>query len=216
MGPADSGPNVKITMYITPATALSAAGATSVEREAGMPKAYCEARWYAAYASAHHEKRVAEQLRLRGVEYYLPLYSSVRQWKDRRVTLQLPLFPGYVFVRLALRDRLRVHQIPGLARLVGFNGTPASLPEEEMQSLRTGLENGVCGAPHRVLTAGRKVRVKDGPMAGLQGILRRWKSRARLVVSLELIQRAMVVEIDEADVEPLFGLREHSEPDPHQ
>jgi len=205
-----------MTMHITPATAFSAARATSVEPEEGMPIAYCEARWYAAYTSAHHEKRVAEQLRVRGVEYYLPLYSSVRQWKDRRVTLQLPLFPGYVFVRLALRDRLRVHQIPGLARLVGFNGTPASLPEEEMQALRTGLENGVCGAPHRVLTTGRKVRVKNGPMAGLQGILRRRKSRARLVVSLELIQRAMVVEIDEADVEPVFELRERSGPDPYQ
>jgi transcription antitermination factor NusG len=181
-----------------------------------MPTAYCEVRWYAAYTSAHHEKRVAEQLRVCGVEYYLPLYSSVRQWKDRRVTLQLPLFPGYVFVRLALQDRVRVYQIPGLARLVGFNGTPMSLPEEEMQALRTGLENGVCGAPHRFLTTGRKVRVKNGPLSGLPGILRRWKSRARLVVSLELIQRAIVVEIDAADVEPVSELCEQREPDPHQ
>ena len=205
-----------MTMDTTPAAAFSAAPATSTTREEGIQTVYCEARWYAAYTSAHHEKRVAEQLRVRAVEYYLPLYSSVRQWKDRRVTLQLPLFPGYVFVRLALRDRLRVQQIPGLARLVGFNGTPASLPEEEMQALRTGLDNGVCGAPHRVLTTGRKVRVKNGPMAGLQGILRRCKSRARLVVSLELIQRAMFVEIDEADIEPVFGLGEQSEPDSYQ
>src|SRR6266852_464107 len=76
--------------------------------------------WYAAYTSANHEKRVAVQLKERAVENFLPLYESVRRWKDRRMKLQLPLFPGYVFVRLALRDRLRVLQIPSVVRLVGF------------------------------------------------------------------------------------------------
>src|SRR5580700_8237318 len=90
---------------------------------------HCVARWYAAYTSANHEKRVAEQLGVREVEHFLPLYSSVRRWKDRRVMLELPLFPGYVFVRMALRDRLQVMQIPGIARLVGFDGTPSALPE---------------------------------------------------------------------------------------
>src|SRR5208282_1182887 len=81
-----------------------------------------EALWYAAYTSANHEKRVARHLESRSVECFLPVYESVRQWKDRRVPLELPLFPGYVFVRLALRDRLQVLQIPGVARLVGFDG----------------------------------------------------------------------------------------------
>src|SRR5713226_5030593 len=95
-----------------------------------------EARWYAAYTRANHEKRVALQLRQRSVEHFLPLYESVRRWKDRRVILQMPLFPGYVFVRLALRDRLQVLQVPGVARLVGCSGLPTALPEEEIEALR--------------------------------------------------------------------------------
>src|SRR6266705_5317316 len=152
------------------------------------PQAYSEPQWYAAYTCANHEKRVAEQLGVREVEHFLPLYSSVRRWKDRRVRLELPLFPGYVFVRLALRDRLRVVQIPSVVRLVGFNGQPAAVPDEEIQSLRSGLSQGLRAEPHPFLTVGRRVRITGGPFAGLEGILNRKKSTLRVVVSLELIQ----------------------------
>jgi transcription antitermination factor NusG len=168
-----------------------------------MPEEWCEARWYAAYTSANHEKRVAEQLVQRSVEYFLPVYESVRCWKDRRVKLDMPLFPGYVFVRIALRDRLCVQQVPGIARLVGFGNMPTALPEDEMQALRASLRRGVRAQPHPFLTVGQRVRVKNGPMVGLQGVLKRRKSQARLVVSLELIQRAIAVEVDEADLEPM-------------
>jgi transcription antitermination factor NusG len=169
----------------------------------GLPAEYCEARWYAAYTSANHEKRVAEQMGVRGVEHFLPLYASVRRWKNRRVTLERPLFPGYVFVRMALRDRLQVQQIPGVAQLVGFDGKPAALPEEEVEALRTSLSNGTRAVPHPYLKAGRRVRVKGGSLAGLQGILVKRKNRARFVVSVDLIQRAVAVEMDEADLEPV-------------
>src|SRR5690349_24405845 len=89
-----------------------------------LSEEHCEARWYAAYTSANHEKRVSEQLGVREVEHFLPLYASLRTWKDRRVKLELPLFPGYVFVRTALRNRLQVLQVPGVVRLVGFDGVP--------------------------------------------------------------------------------------------
>lgn len=172
--------------------------------EVVRPPADClNPRWYAAYTSANHEKRVAGQLCVRAVEHFLPVYSSVRRWKDRRVTLQLPLFPGYVFVRMALQERLRVLQIPGVAKLVGFGGIPAALPETEMEALKAGLASGVRAEPHPFLRVGRRVRVKSGPFLGLQGILKRRKTAARLVVSLDLLQKAMAVEIDEADVEPL-------------
>lgn len=166
------------------------------------PAESLEPRWYAAYTSANHEKRVAEQLNARSVEHFLPLYRSVRRWKDRRVTLGIPLFPGYVFVHLALRDRLSVLQIPGLARLVGFNGTPTALPEEEIEGLRAGFERGVRAEPHPFLTAGRRVRVTAGPLAGMQGIVVRRKKQMRFVVSVELIQRSVAVEIDEGDLAP--------------
>ncbi len=170
-----------------------------------LPLDYIKPRWYAAYTSANHEKRVAEQLGVRAVEHFLPTYSSVRRWKDRRVTLELPLFPGYVFVRMALRDHLRVVQVPGVARLVGFGGKPAALPEEEMEGLMKSLEYGLHAEPHPYLTAGRRVRVKDGPLAGLKGILLRWKGNWRVVVSLELIQRSMSVEIGASNLEPTIG-----------
>src|SRR6266852_9776523 len=96
-------------------------------------------RWYALYTYANHEKRVVAELDARTVEHFLPLYRSVRHWKDRRVTLDLPLFPGYVFVRLALRERLRVLQIPSVVRLVGFGGQPTALPDSEMEIMRSGL-----------------------------------------------------------------------------
>src|SRR5439155_16724570 len=107
----------------------------ALESRTVLQTEYMEPRWYAAYSWANHEKRVAEQLGQRSVEHFLPLYECVRQWKDRRTRLQLPLFPGYVFVRLALRDRLRVLQIPSVVRLVGFSGLPSALPDEQMEAL---------------------------------------------------------------------------------
>lgn len=165
--------------------------------------AYFEPRWYAAYTSANREKRVADQLATRSVEHFLPLYQSVRRWKDRRVYLQLPLFPGYLFVRMALSDRLRVLRIPGVACLVGFNGMPTPLTNEEINRLQAGLASGVGAEPHPYLTVGRRVRVKEGPLVGMEGILRQKKGQSRLIVSLTLIHRAIAVEVDVADIEAL-------------
>lgn len=175
----------------------------SVRDWPGLPTEYCEPHWYAVHTSANHEKRVVEQLGARGVEHFLPLYSSVRHWKDRRVTLQLPLFPGYVFVHMALRERLRVLQLPGVARLIGFNGTPTPLPQTEMDALRASLEGGAHAEPHPFLTVGQKVRVKGGPLRGTQGILMRRKNQFRFVLSLHLIMRSVAVELDHVDLEPL-------------
>lgn len=169
----------------------------------GLLSSSNELLWYAAYTSANHEKRVAEQLTAREIEHFLPLYESVRRWKDRRMQLQLPLFPGYVFVRLKLRNRLQVLQVPGVARLVGFGGTPTALPGQQIEVLRASFASGVRAEPHPYLTVGRRVRVEAGPFAGLQGILVKRKNRMRLVVSVELIQRAMAVEMGEADLQPV-------------
>src|SRR5216684_7229805 len=136
------------------------------EESARLPAEYHEMRWYAAYTSANHEKRVALQLVQRSVEHFLPLYDSQRRWKDRRVQLQLPLFPGYVFVHFALRDRLQVLQIPGVAKLVGFSGTPAALPLAEIEALRTCVARKVGLEPHAFVHVGRRVRVKAGPLEG--------------------------------------------------
>src|SRR5882672_1401889 len=132
-------------------------------------------RWYAAYTCANREKRVREQLEQRSVESFLPVYEAVRRWKDRRMQLQLPLFPGYVFVRMALVDRLRVLQVPSVVRLVGFNGHLSALHDEEIEGLKKGLAGGVRAEPHPFLTAGRRVRIRTGPLQGREGILIRRK-----------------------------------------
>jgi len=159
-----------------------------------------EPHWFAAYTCANHEKRVAAELDVRGVEQFLPLYSSVRRWKDRRVKLELPLFPGYVFVRLPLCDRLRVLQVPSVVRLVGFGGLPVPLRDEEMDLMRSALQQSLCAKPHPFLTVGRRVRITCGPFAGLEGVLMRRKSSLRVVISVELIQRSVIVDVDAADI----------------
>jgi transcription antitermination factor NusG len=164
--------------------------------ESGGPK------WYAAYTSANHEKRVAHELGRRSVECYLPLYGIVRRWKDRRVRLDLPLFPGYVFVRMALRERLRVLQVPGVARLVGFEGHPAAVPDEDIEAIRTCLAGGHPLLPHRYLQRGQRVRVLSGPLAGLTGVVVRRKKETRLVISFDLLTRSVAVEVDLSDLNP--------------
>jgi len=166
-------------------------------------RAGCEPAWYAAYTCANHERRVAEQFRNYGLEHYLPQYEAVHKWQDRRVRLQLPLFPGYVFVRMALRDRLRALQVTSVVRLVGFGDEPAALDSQEIETLRNGLQHCRHAQPHPYLAIGKRVRIGYGPLTGLDGILLRRKGKWRLVVSIELIGRAIVVDVDSGDVLPL-------------
>jgi transcription termination/antitermination protein NusG len=159
--------------------------------------------WYALYTRSRCEKQIAALLKLRDVECFLPLYSSVRRWKDRRVELQLPLFPSYVFVNLPSRRRLDALNVPGAVRFVAVGGRPAVLPESDLLRLRSGLDMGLGAQPHPYLKVGRRVRVRSGPLAGIEGILLHKKNQFRLIVSIDLIMRAVAVEIDAADVEPL-------------
>jgi transcription termination/antitermination protein NusG len=165
------------------------------------PVEFVEQRWYAVYTCANQEKQVAGQLLARGVEHFLPTFETVRRWKDRRVRIEQPLFSGYLFVRLALKDRLRVLQVPSVVRLVGFNGGPVALSEQEIETLRASLIPELGAAPHPYLTQGRRVRVVNGPLIGTEGILIRRKNAFRVVISVDLIMRAASVEIDAADVE---------------
>ena len=178
-------------------------GAEILAPNANQMEAFVQPLWYAAYTRANHERRVADQLAERGVEHFLPQYESVRKWKDRKVRLQMPLFPGYVFVHLALQNRLNVLQVPGVACLVGFAGRPVAVPEEEFAKIRGFLKQGLRAEPHPYLKAGQRVRVRTGPLEGMEGIVLRRKNGCRLVISLQLIQRAMAVDMDGVDLEPV-------------
>jgi transcription termination/antitermination protein NusG len=170
---------------------------------AEAPGAQNQHHWYAAYTCPHHEKKVAEQIRLRSFECFLPLYEVFHRWKDRRMRLRLPLFPSYVFVRLDLRDRFRVLQVPGIVRLVGFNGLPAPISGENMQALQNGLSSGMRAQPHPYLRAGQPVRVKTGPLCGMEGLFVRKKNRWRFIISLNVIMRSVALEIESNNVELL-------------
>jgi transcription antitermination factor NusG len=159
--------------------------------------------WYAAYTRSHHEKSVAEHLETRAVQHFLPLYETVRNWKDRRKQMELPLFPGYIFVRIPLQERLRVLVVPGVVRLVGFDNRPAALPDDEIEMLRGVMGRGLRSEPHPYLMVGRRVRIARGALAGMEGVLVRKKGRVRLVLSIDLIRQSAMIEVDSADVGPI-------------
>src|SRR5713226_613483 len=175
--------------------ATAAVNATTHVGYPGMDASFFEPLWYVVYTNANHEKRVAQQLGQRSIEHLLPLYDSVRRWKDRRVRLQMPLFPGYVFVRVAFRDRLQVLQIPSVAHLVSFSGHPAPIPESDIQSIQNCLNRDHNVEPYPYLQAGQRARVERGPLQGLEGIILRRKNRTRLILSFDLIMRSVAVEI---------------------
>lgn len=159
--------------------------------------------WFALHACAQHEKRIAAELHRRCIENFLPLVRSVRQWKDRRVYLDTPLFPGYLFVRIALQEKLQALQVPGVVRLVGFAGQPHALPDDEVAALRAGISAGLNLQRHPFLTVGCRVRLIRGPLTGFSGILLRKKNVCRVVLSLNLIAQSASVEVSVNDVEAI-------------
>ncbi len=168
-----------------------------------LADAFSVRSWYAVSVYPRHEKQVAQMCQAKGVNYLLPLYSSLRRWKDRRKRLEMVLFPGYVFVNIALTERLRVLVVPGVARFVTFRGQPAVVADCEIRALGVGMESGLSIQPHPYLQRGRRVRVRNGPMAGVEGILLRRKDKFRVVISIDLIARSVAAEVDEGDIEPL-------------
>ena len=157
-------------------------------------------RWYVVYTRARHEKSVSAQLDRITIQNFLPLYEALHRWKDRRARVKIPLFAGYVFVRMALCNQLQVLQIPGVARLVSFDGQPVAVPEAELVALQRGLTSGVRVNPHPYLAAGRQVQITKGPFAGLKGVFVRRKGLCRVVVSLHVIKSSIALEMEADDV----------------
>src|SRR6202163_3553507 len=128
-------------------------------------------RWYAIHTRHQHEKTVAQILTTKGFQTLLPLYQSARRWKDRTKLLSLPLFPCYVFLKGGLERRLDIMTTPGIYALVANAGQPAAIPSAEIEAIRRAVECGVRIEPHPFLKCGEFMRVKSGPLAGIQGIL---------------------------------------------
>jgi transcription antitermination factor NusG len=161
-------------------------------------------KWFALYTTARHEKRVAEHLGQRQIACYLPLYQAERRWSDgSRVTLDLPLFPGYLFINIRRDERGTVLTVPGAVAVVGgTGGEPAPLADATIEELRTGLKLRAV-QPHPLITVGQRVRIRSGALEGLEGIVVRHKNSCRVVMTLKQIMQSYAVEVDVEDLEPL-------------
>jgi transcription antitermination factor NusG len=163
--------------------------------------------WYALYTRHQHENCVAKVLLYKGFEAFLPLYVTAHRWKDRAKKLSLPLFPCYVFLRLktAQERRLDILTTPGVHSLVSNAGQASAIPHAEIDAIRRAVESGSGIEPHPLLKCGDRVRVKCGPLAGIEGILVRKKNVYRLVLSVEMLGKAVAVEVDGFLVERVSG-----------
>ena len=162
-------------------------------------------QWYAVHTRARHEKAVVAQMQNHGLATFLPLVTQVHRWSDRRKTVQLPLFSCYVFVRLLPRPefQVKVLQTQGVLRFVGSRGEGASIPDSEVESIRTLLASNAPYTCYPFLKVGQRVRVRGGSLEGIEGILISRQGDRRLVISVEPIQRSLAIPIDDYQVEPV-------------
>jgi transcription termination/antitermination protein NusG len=157
--------------------------------------------WYAAYVKHQHEKKAAEQLQRKGMEVLLPLQKVVHRWKDRNKTLSLPLFPSYVFIHANLEDKWKIVSTPGVFFLVETQGRAATIPLQEIESIRRLVSSGVPAQAHPYLTSGDRVRIRTGPLQGVAGVLGRMKNQCRVVLNIELLQKAISIEVELSNLE---------------
>jgi len=161
--------------------------------------------WYAVQTRSRHEKFVAHQLQLLSISHFLPAIMQVHRWSDRRKRIEVPLFAGYVFVRVIPRneERVRVLQINGVVRFVGNapGGTP--IPEEQIECVRLLIEHNIPWATHPFLKVGQRIRIRGGALDGLEGIFQSRNGEETLIVSIDAIQRSLSVSIRGYRVEPI-------------
>jgi transcription antitermination factor NusG len=156
--------------------------------------------WFAIWTRSRHEKVVEEQLSHRDVEAFLPTIPRWSRWKDRKKKIDWPLFPGYVFARFVPENTLPILKCSGVVSIVSFEGRPAPIPEFEIAGIRRLVESEIQFDPCPFVKEGMLVEVVHGPLKGVIGRLVRKGSHARLVLSVDLIGRAVMVTVDAADV----------------
>ena len=161
-----------------------------------------EQNWYVAYTCSRHEKYVAKQCEERDIAAFLPMYAVQRCWRRRRAEVLLPLFPSYVFVRMALAERFRLLALPGFVSLVSFKGVPAVVPDIQIEPLRKAVALGRA-EPWVYLESGKHVRVTAGPLIGLEGIVHELKNKIHVVVSFDCMNRSVLISLDATEVEAL-------------
>jgi transcription antitermination factor NusG len=153
-------------------------------------------RWFALRVQSRCEKAVAVVARNKGFEEFLPLHQSSRRWSDRLKAMDLPLFPGYLFCRLDPQRRLPLLTIPGVLHFVGIGKIPSPIEDTEIAAIQIAVGSGSLTEPWPFLEVGKRIRLEDGPLAGLEGILVETPKLQRIVVSLTLLKRSVAVAIE--------------------
>jgi transcriptional antiterminator NusG len=159
--------------------------------------------WFALMVKPRFEKSVSALLRSKGLEDFTPMTTSRREWSDRQKTLELPMFPRYVFCRFSFENRVPVLSTPGVLRVVGFGPVPCQIPDAEIEALRTAIRAGVPLMDCDYLAVGQRVRVLKGPLTGVEGLFVEWKANARVVLSIHLLQRSLCAEVDVRSTLPI-------------
>lgn len=154
--------------------------------------------WFALSVKSRYEKIVANFLDNKGYEWLLPLYKTRRRWSDRIKEIEAPLFPGYIFCRFDIYDRLPVLIIPGVQHIVGGTKLPTPIELGEIAALQAVLSTGLEREPWPFLQIGDRVRIEYGSLAGVEGVLLQSKGRHRLILSVTLLQRSVAIDIDSA------------------
>jgi transcription antitermination factor NusG len=162
-----------------------------------------EHHWWAIYTRHQHEKVVADVLSAKGFQVFLPLYDSIRRWKDRQKLLSLPLFPCYVFVCGGLNRPFQILSTPGVHMALTHGDRIAVIPEKEIDAIRRTIQGPFRTEPHPFLRCGDRVRVVRGSLEGVEGILIRKKNQFRLVLSVDMLAKSVAVEIDASDIESI-------------
>jgi transcription antitermination factor NusG len=162
-------------------------------------------RWYAVHTRARHEKTVAERLQEQGVTSFLPLVKETHRWSDRKKVVELPLFSCYVFARMAPgnQQRVQVCRTDGVLQVVGMRGEGIPIPDEQIEAVRALLGEQLPWSTHPFLKIGQRVRIRDGALNGVEGILLSRNGDRTLVVSVDAIQRSIAVRIEGYRVEPI-------------
>jgi transcription antitermination factor NusG len=162
-----------------------------------------KANWYAVQTRSRHEKKVADEIQDKGISAFLPLVTQIHRWSDRRKEVDLPLFPGYVFVRTSPSPdaRISVLRTPGVAGFVGSQGRGTPIPDKQIEDIRVILDNDVPFEPYPFLQINRPVRIRGGSLDGVVGTLVAKNSDQSLVVSVDLIKRSISVRVSGYEVE---------------
>lgn len=161
--------------------------------------------WYAIQTRSRHEKVVRDQLAAKGITHLLPLWRKRSVWKDRIKIIELPLFSGYLFGHFALLQKIDVLEVFGIVRIVGLAGRPIAVPDEQIEAIQTVVTQKLPYDPYPYLKEGMRVRIKHGVLAGVEGLLvTKKQQQQRLVISVDLIQQSVIVNIDSIDVEPVY------------